>query len=149
MTNPELLHQPDILPILTESPRIELSHLKDILSTNTNNDVNSEDTLNKSSSNDPKLQISNEIFFFFQKQRKDPKIMKITEEISSPHPSIKLQNYFINPNTALLIIKKIFFHPVVPKILKISHMSHFGIYNTYGKNLQNFYWKGVHQDTRN
>ena len=62
LTNSELL-QPDILPILTESRRIELNHLQDISSTNTNNDVNSEDTHNKSSSNDPKLQISNETFF--------------------------------------------------------------------------------------
>lgn len=105
------------------------------------------------------MQISKEAMF--QEQRNDDNITTIIENITSENPDAKFKNYFIHPDSGLLMIRKfsqaesnlngkiIVPASLKPKILKIAHMPHFGIYNTYRKILKGYYWRGVYQDTKN
>ena len=142
-TNPELI--PSILPIETNSPRVELHQITGNKSQNICN-VDIKQTNVK----DLDMQISTDTFFKEQRNNKDT--LKIINNITSDKPAIRFKNYFIHPDNGLLMIKKKFIHPenskhakiVVPaslkaKVSKISHMPHFGIFNTYRRALKNFY----------
>lgn len=74
--------------------------------------------------------------------------------------SVKYPNYFIHPDTKVLMFRKehidstITFHIVVPhslksKTLAIAHLSHFGLKKTYEFLTQKYFWKGIYNDTLN
>lgn len=146
-SHPELINDAHLLPISTNSSTIEQN-------------LNNVTAQESSSTQDPPMEISENTFLI--EQRNDPAIMEIIDSITSENPNPKFKNFFIHPDTGLLMIKRKFVDSensphikiivpqcLKPKILKICHMPHFGIRNTYRKLLKRFYWYGIFNDTKN
>lgn len=118
------------------------------------------DTDNNDVPSDPSHHIS--LDTFRSHQAKDKTTVRIIDLIHRNQHKPEYQNFFINPDTNVLMVKRRFNQSenspnvkiVVPKVLqhkalKIAHVNHFGIAKTYQMLLKQFYWKGMYADCLN
>lgn len=155
-TNPELINENNaIVPIDIETVHVEQSNcVKNVNIEHSNfmvteiNDVR-----------DPLLEISNETFV--KEQSKDSQLSVIYNEILNTGTCVKDKNYYIHPDTKVLMYKKYneynlnYQHVIVvpqslkAKALAIAHVTHFGLQKTYNFLTAKYFWKGCYNDTLN
>ena len=163
-SHPEILHSKEILPVE------ERCHLTQIQDNNIREDSKcQENASNKQKSpllptpmkQDPLLEISTETFHIHQ--RKAPELKQIFHSVQNNKNDNKFKNFFICKNNLLLYKyvnissssicnsfapKLVVPKSLVPKILRIMHVSHLGISKTYELIQQRYFWFGMYRDTK-
>ena len=91
-TNSKLIHEKHALPIVNDSKVNKTPHAVNCLISGNEN------------KKDPLLEISNQTFV--QEQIKDPELAPIYNEIVKKGSSSKYPNYFIHPDSKILMFKK-------------------------------------------
>lgn len=155
-TNPELINEHTVpLPIIENSVSTS-----DCTSPNFSKNSNSVNCVNQLvTTTDPPFEISNQTFQ--KEQLNDPDLAVIIDSIIQKGSYEPDNNYFIHPDSKILMLKKsnsqnseFTYLIVVPKNLKsktlsIAHMSHFGLQKTYEFLCKKYFWKGIYSDTLN
>lgn len=107
---------------------------------------------------DPENEISQKTIF--EEQQKDTTVKNMMKDIQKKKFPQKYKNYFIHPETKLLMFNKynnndtyvnLIVLPDVlkPKAIKLAHISHFGVKKTLEFLNKTFYWQGCYVDVLN
>jgi transposase InsO family protein len=144
-TNPELLNSHNVLPVESEQIYLINTHP----ACETLNFINIDNQ-------DPLLEISSNTFL--TEQIKDENLSVIYNSLLNGNNDTKYKEYHIDRNSKLLMFNKsddnteskiVVPRSIVPKVLRICHLTHLGLQKTYDFVTKKYFWKGAYTDTKN
>lgn len=161
-SDPTLISSKDILPITENDTQINQSNSSNTTLPEFNNVLNAI----QSDLKDPLLEISNSTFL--KHQLTDLNTSLIYNAIMNREQTPTLKNYVIDPDTKLLFYTKydidnadselqhdnkpfriVVPKVLIPKVLRIVHLPHFGRTKTYEFLCRKYFWKGCYKDLMN
>lgn len=151
--NPDIVHSEEVLPIEEVSQHSQENDTCD--------QVNAIQVSNENQqSKDPLLEVSVETLFL--EQQKDQKLRKIYNSIKEKKPSNFNKYFYVSSRNSLLHFDTsksdnpaVVFTPkivipstLIPKVIRIAHVTHLGVQKTYQLLQKNYWWKGMFKDTQ-